>query len=198
MMNKVLLIDFDDSFTYNLVGLLESLNIKVIVKHWTQVSHKLIDEYDNFILGPGPGHPNDYALLNPLMPLLVEKKVIGICLGHQILGIFLGLKLRRLESPLHGKSLPLSELGKEIVGNKIYAQFYNSWSLTSDIGSRVSGDAIYSYMDMIYYFQHFNWQGVQFHPESVGTTCPRPIMEWLIKNMYNVNYEKLPSHLWDL
>lgn len=196
MIRRILLIDFDDSFTFNLKGLLESFDLEVNIIHWSKLDENMIQDHEYFVLGPGPGHVQDYALFFDLLSLLTDKSVLGVCLGHQLLGSFLGIQLKQLSKPIHGKSLNLPELALAFSRESFSAQFYNSWYLDG----KASGGGLGNFCldEMLYYFQHLNWQGVQFHPESVGTTCPRQVMEWLLKRMYNKSYELLPSHIWDL
>lgn len=175
-MKKVTLIDFDDSFTYNLVGLFDELGYEVNCVHWKIFASKPDVHYFKeslIVLGPGPGHPNEYSGLFEHISSFTNKnnKVLGICLGHQILMQLLGGDLVPLEKPLHGTALSLPELQEFLDLPDLKAQFYNSWqvpqaSVAKNVES-VDRDG------MVIYFRYKNFSGVQFHPESVGTTCPQ-------------------------
>ena len=171
---KAILIDFDDSFTFNLVQFFEKLEIKISVFHWSKVSEINLSKYKLVIIGPGPGKPNDYKnIFKFLKPLITFEgiKVIGVCLGHQILLSLFGEEISRLKHPIHGQS-------KEIVLNSYFSnlfevrtiktQFYNS--LYFDYFKiRFQKGEFQNYKKMVVIFKYKNVFSMQFHPESIGT-----------------------------
>ena len=108
-MKDVLIIDFYDSFTHNIACVLNELEIDSDVVAFD----KLTDDHKNYkayILGPGPGHPNDYQSLNTFISdILIDKSkfLMGICLGHQLILSLFGAEIKKLETPLHGESIIL-------------------------------------------------------------------------------------------
>jgi anthranilate/para-aminobenzoate synthase component II len=185
-MKKVLLIDFDDSFTHNLKGLFFNGGNQVECLHWKSYLKQNIEQlkqtYDLFIFGPGPGHPNEYDEVLKSLPSLEDKKVLGVCLGHQILLTYLKGELFQLEEPLHGQSLELNRVGDYLSINGFKAQFYNSWAVNSSTlaFSHDSDTHVIDNGKMTVLFKKNNWLGTQFHPESVGTTCPERVVEQLL------------------
>lgn len=101
---KILVFDNYDSFTYNLVHLVEKiLHQKVDVYRNDQVPLEKVKEYDKIILSPGPGIPEEAGLLLPLIKEYApSKSILGVCLGHQAIGEAFGGKLVNLTSVYHG------------------------------------------------------------------------------------------------
>ena len=104
---KVFIVDNYDSFTYNLVHIIEDiLNQDVVVKRNDCFDLDEIEEYSHVVLSPGPGLPNEAGL----MPELVRrygpsKKILGVCLGQQCIGEVYGAKLENLSKVVHGKGV---------------------------------------------------------------------------------------------
>lgn len=181
MMKSVLILDFNDSFTHNLESLFYDLKYEVSCLHWSKAEATVLADADLIVLGPGPGHPHEYKKIWELLPELKEKPIFGVCLGFQILLNFLGGELIQLKMPLHGQSIGLPKLGQAFGFSDFKAQFYNSWSVCS---KNLPKDCqVISEHDMTVYFCWENWLGVQFHPESVGTTCPSSIVEGVLKRL---------------
>jgi anthranilate/para-aminobenzoate synthase component II len=161
MLDKIIIIDFEDSFTYNIANILFRYEKKIIV-----VSHKLFfsklskellssDRRHAVILGPGPGHPDQYKdYYQDIKNILLAANIytMGICLGHQILGTILGHQVKHLSDPVHGQAIEC-----EFDGRKILVQKYNS------LGVFVNKEL----KDIIRYP---NGVSYQFHPESIGTS----------------------------
>src|ERR1700745_579319 len=101
---KILVFDNYDSFTYNLVHLVEKiLHYKVEVYRNDQIPLEKVKEYDKIILSPGPGIPVEAGLLLPLIKEYASSKtILGVCLGHQAIGEAFGGKLVNLETVYHG------------------------------------------------------------------------------------------------
>src|SRR5258705_12996336 len=106
---KILVFDNYDSFTYNLVHLVEKiLHQKVEVYRNDQIPLEKVKEYDRIILSPGPGIPEEAGLLLPLIKEYASSKsILGVCLGHQAIGEAFGGKLVNLSEVYHGVATPI-------------------------------------------------------------------------------------------
>ncbi len=204
---KILVFDNYDSFTYNLVHLVEKiLHQKVDVYRNDQIPLEKVDEYDKIILSPGPGVPEEAGLLLPLIKEYASSKsILGVCLGHQAIGEAFGGKLVNLSTVFHGVATPIRVMKDErpIVKkdslrksrpelvedpNDLYADLpdelevgrYHSW-IVSDEGFpedlQVTARDENNYI-MGLRHKNFDVQGVQFHPESVLT----PMGEQILRN----------------
>src|SRR5882757_846954 len=101
---KILVFDNYDSFTYNLVHLVEKiLHLKVEVFRNDEIALEKVKEYDKIILSPGPGLPEEAGLLLPLIKEYASSKsILGVCLGHQAIGQAFGGTLVNLTTVYHG------------------------------------------------------------------------------------------------
>ena len=106
---KILVFDNYDSFTYNLVHLVEKiLHEKVDVYRNDQIPLEKVQEYDKIILSPGPGIPEEAGMLLPLIKeYAASKSILGVCLGHQAIGEAFGGKLVNLTTVFHGVATPI-------------------------------------------------------------------------------------------
>src|SRR6186997_1761757 len=106
---KILVFDNYDSFTYNLVHLVEKItHIKVDVFRNDQVAMEKVNDYDKIILSPGPGIPVEAGLLLPLIKqYAASKSILGVCLGHQAIAEAFGGTLTNLTSVYHGVATPI-------------------------------------------------------------------------------------------
>src|ERR1700755_2420887 len=109
---KILVFDNYDSFTYNLVQLVEKiLHQKVDVHRNDQIPLEKVQEYDKIILSPGPGIPSEAGLLLPLIKeYAASKSILGVCLGHQAIGEAFGGTLVNLSTVYHGVATPVTVL----------------------------------------------------------------------------------------
>ncbi|MFT3750999.1 MAG: aminodeoxychorismate/anthranilate synthase component II [Agriterribacter sp.] len=190
---KILVFDNYDSFTYNLVHLVEKiLHQKVDVYRNDQISLEKVGEYDKIILSPGPGIPAEAGLLLPLIKEYATKKsILGVCLGHQAIGEAFGGKLVNLSTVYHGVALPVhittdnggkrSELFSGL-NNTIDVGRYHSWVVADEGFPEELEVTARDENNFIMALQHkkYDVQGVQFHPESVLTPDGEVIMRnWL-------------------
>src|SRR6201999_3947686 len=106
---KILVFDNYDSFTYNLVHLVEKiLHQKVDVFRNDKIALENVKDYDKIILSPGPGIPVEAGLLLPLIKeYAATKSILGVCLGHQAIGEAFGGALVNLSSVYHGVATPV-------------------------------------------------------------------------------------------
>lgn len=192
---NILVFDNYDSFTYNLVHLVEKItHIKVDVYRNDQITLEKVKEYDKIILSPGPGIPEEAGLLLPLIKeYAATKSILGVCLGHQAIGEAFGGKLVNLETVYHGvateievgaqKSEVRSFLFNELP-DKITVGRYHSWIVSEENFPEELEVTARDENGYIMALQHktFDVQGVQFHPESVLTPDGEKILRnWLKK-----------------
>ncbi len=190
MQKKVLVIDNYDSFTYNLVHLVNELGRDVEV--WRNDKFELadVDQYDQIILSPGPGIPEEAGLLlDVIRTYAATKSIFGVCLGQQAIAEAFGGNLLNLGRPMHGIATPIDVLDKEEVlfndcPTVINVGRYHSWVVSAaglpDCFTVTATD----HTDQIMALRHnkYDVRGVQFHPESVLTEHGKQMMKnWLEK-----------------
>ena len=112
---RILVFDNYDSFTYNLVHLVEKiLHEKVEVYRNDQIPLEKVKEFDRIILSPGPGIPKEAGLLLPLIKEYAPtKSILGVCLGHQAIGEAFGGKLVNLSTVYHGVATPVRVIDRQ-------------------------------------------------------------------------------------
>ena len=187
---KILVFDNYDSFTYNLVHLVEKIiNTKITVVRNDEIDMKDIKKYDKIILSPGPGIPADAGLLLPLIAAYAStKSILGVCLGHQAIGQAFGATLTNLEHVYHGVATPLTILDKQCrlfkgVYSPVNVGRYHSWIVDHKNFPEDLEITAVDQNNYIMAMQHrqFDIQAVQFHPESVLTPCGEAILRnWLM------------------
>ena len=104
---KIILIDNYDSFTFNLYHCLSSLKIKVVVRRNDEITDKQIikDKYDRIVISPGPGNPDQSGNCIKIVKSLYKKiPILGVCLGHQIIGQVFGSNIIQAKKLMHGKT----------------------------------------------------------------------------------------------
>ena len=115
---KILLIDNYDSFTFNLYHYLSSLNTKVDVFRNDEITEKEIvkKKYDRIVISPGPGNPNQSGNCLRIVKKLHNKiPILGVCLGHQIIGQVFGSKIIQAKKLMHGKTSQIKSFKKGIL-----------------------------------------------------------------------------------
>src|SRR6476661_1214729 len=112
---KILVFDNYDSFTYNLVHLVEKIiGEKVDVCRNDQIPLEKVKDYDKIILSPGPGIPTEAGMLLPLIKEYASSKsILGVCLGHQAIGEAFGGELVNLSKVYHGVATPVKLVNRE-------------------------------------------------------------------------------------
>ena len=112
---KILVFDNYDSFTYNLVHLIEHiLHEQVDVHRNDKIPLEKVNEYDKIVLSPGPGIPEEAGLLLPLIKEYASSKsILGVCLGHQAIGQAFGGKLTNLSTVFHGVATRVRVVNRE-------------------------------------------------------------------------------------
>jgi anthranilate synthase component 2 len=190
---KILVFDNYDSFTYNLVHLVEKItHIKVDVYRNDQIAMEKVKDYDKIILSPGPGIPEEAGLLLPLIKeYAATKSILGVCLGHQAIGEAFGGTLTNLSTVYHGVATEIGvgslESGARSplfsgLPDKIEVGRYHSWIVSEENFPEELEVTARDENNYIMALQHkkFDVQGVQFHPESVLTPMGEDILRnWL-------------------
>jgi anthranilate synthase component 2 len=188
---NILVFDNYDSFTYNLVHLVEKIiNGKVTVFRNDEIPLEKVKDFDKIILSPGPGIPEEAGLLLPLIKeYAATKSIFGVCLGQQAIGQAFGASLTNLKEVYHGVATKINIISEEgRLFNDLPRQLevgrYHSWVVDE---STLPEELIITAKDehgYIMALQHkkYDVSGVQFHPESVLTPEGEKIMRnWLGK-----------------
>tara|TARA_B100000401_G_scaffold40083_1_gene23623 strand:- start:14 stop:586 length:573 start_codon:yes stop_codon:yes gene_type:complete len=189
---KILLIDNYDSFTFNLYHYISSLNIKVDVVRNDKITSKEIinNRYQKIVISPGPGNPNQSGNCIKIVKSLYKKiPILGVCLGHQIIGQVFGSKIIQAKKLMHGKTSKI--ISKRIgvlknLPNKFEATRYHSLIIDKKTISKNLEITAETEDGSIMAIQHkkYNIHGVQFHPESIKT----PMGIRILRNF--INYKK--------
>lgn len=190
---KILIFDNYDSFTYNLVHVVEKIiHAKTDVFRNDKISLEKINEYDKIILSPGPGLPSESGLLLPLIKEYASSKsILGVCLGQQAIAEAFGGKLINLKEVYHGISTkikvreervkPENDIFKDLP-NELEVGRYHSWIVADEnfpADLEITAKDENGYI-MALRHKTFDLQGVQFHPESVLTPDGEKMMRnWL-------------------
>ncbi len=172
---KVLLIDFYDSFTYNIFHYLEGLGVDVTVVEDKTINLDEIEQFDSIILSPGPGIPKDTNSMFAVIERYSKtKKILGVCLGMQGIAEYFGAKLYNQNSVKHG----VSEKMNIIRPNRLFKNFkneisvglYHSWAVDLKENDVLIPIA-FSENSILMAYEHCSLPvfGVQFHPESILT-----------------------------
>jgi anthranilate synthase component 2 len=191
---NILIFDNYDSFTYNLVHLVEKItNEKVDVYRNDKIALEDIKQYDKIILSPGPGLPSEAGLLLPLIKEYAStKSILGVCLGHQAIGEVFGGKLTNLSSVFHGVATPVTTVKgqRSAVNSNLFNGLpetfpvgrYHSWIVDKEDFPdelEITAEDENGFV-MALRHKQYDVQGVQFHPESVLTPDGEKIMRnWL-------------------
>ena len=186
---KILVFDNYDSFTYNLVHLLNKIvTDKVDVFRNDQISLEKVKEYDKIVLSPGPGIPKEAGLLLPLIrEYAASKSILGVCLGHQAIGEAFGGRLINLTTVYHGVSTSCKLQGSRLfkdLPEEISVGRYHSWILSDQdfpVDLEITARDENNYI-MALQHKTYDVQGVQFHPESVLTPDGETIIRNWLKN----------------
>ena len=188
-MKKIILIDNYDSFTFNLYHYLSSLKVSVDVIRNDEItsSEILKKRYSKIVISPGPGNPNQSGNCLKIVKTLYKKMpILGVCLGHQIIGQVFGSKIIQAKKLMHGKTSKifskkigiLKNLPKTFDATRYHSLIIDKKTLSKDLEITAETDD-----GVIMAIQHkqFNIHGVQFHPESIKTKMGMKILKNFIK-----------------
>ena len=186
MNREILMIDNYDSFTYNLVHYLEDLNCKVVVKRNDAFSLDEIAHFNEIVLSPGPGIPDEAGLLKTVIKTYApRKRIFGVCLGLQAIAEVFGGKLINLNQVYHGvaTTVKITEADYLFKGlpSEIQVGRYHSWVVDKNLPKDLiatSWDENGQVMSLKH--QTFDVCAVQYHPESILTPYGKQILKnWL-------------------
>ena len=175
-MQKIIVIDNYDSFTYNLVHYLEDLGCDVTVKRNDKLTLKDIEPFDKIVLSPGPGIPDEAGLLKEIIATYASSKsILGVCLGQQAIGEVFGGTIINLDDVYHGVATRVNiivddESLFEGLDKNIEVGRYHSWVVDSKLPEALEATSVDD-NGQIMSLRHkiYDVKGVQFHPESVLT-----------------------------
>jgi anthranilate synthase/aminodeoxychorismate synthase-like glutamine amidotransferase len=176
-MNKILIIDNYDSFTYNLVQYFGELGCEVIVKRNDEITVSEIEALspERICISPGPGRPEDAGISSHIVRALGSKTpILGVCLGHQCIGAVFGGEVVPASRLMHGKTSPVRHHN-----GGVFAELPNPFDATRYHSLIVRRETLPACLEItaetaegeIMGLQHrkFPIHGVQFHPESILT-----------------------------
>ena len=174
---KILLIDNYDSFTFNLFHYLSALKADVEVYRNDKITEKEIikNKYNRIVISPGPGNPNQSGNCLKIVKKLYKKiPILGVCLGHQIIGQVFGSKIIQAKKLMHGKTSKinsnrigiLKSLPKIFEATRYHSLIIDKKTLPNnlEITAQTKDGIIMGIMH-----KKYNIHGVQFHPESIKT-----------------------------
>ena len=188
-MKKIILIDNYDSFTFNLYHYLSSLKVHVDVIRNDKITSKEIlkRRYNKIVISPGPGNPDQSGNCLKIVKSLYKRiPILGVCLGHQIIGQVFGSKIIQARKLMHGKTSKittkkngiLKNLPKTFEATRYHSLIIDKNSLSSDLEITAETKD-----GLIMAVQHkkYNVHGVQFHPESIKTKLGMKILKNFIR-----------------
>jgi anthranilate synthase component 2 len=187
-MKKLLIIDNYDSFTYNLVHLVEKVSdTPYDVFRNDKITIEEVKAYDKILLSPGPGLPKDAGIMPELLnKYSATKSILGVCLGMQAIGENFNSKLKNLDTVFHGLATPINVIQDDLIFEGCPKQFnvgrYHSWVVDRN---GLGQDVLVTAADpenniMAIKHRTFDVRGVQFHPESILSEYGETILNnWL-------------------
>ena len=185
---KILVIDNYDSFTYNLVQLLGKYKSNLVIKRNDEITLSEIEELSpgKILISPGPGKPEDSKVsLSAIKRFGKKIPILGVCLGHQAMGIAFGGKVIKAPVLMHGKTSEIIHDGKTIFKNipqnftatRYHSLIVDRESLPSEFEISAETES-----GIIMGMRHKKYplEGIQFHPESIMTEEGKNIIKnWL-------------------
>ena len=190
---KIILIDNYDSFTFNLYHYLSTYcNVDVIRNDKIDSTDIIKKKYNKIVISPGPGNPNQSGNCLKIVKKLYKKiPILGVCLGHQIIGQVFGSKIIQAKKLMHGKTSKiksknigiLKNVPKKFVATRYHSLIIDKKTLSNDLEITAETED-----GIIMGIQHkkYNIHGVQFHPESIKT----PLGIKILKNFINYKFNE--------
>jgi len=187
---KILLIDNYDSFTYNLFHYISKIkkNVEVIRNDKIDSKTVLKKRYDKIVISPGPGNPNQAGNCLKIVKEVYKKiPILGVCLGHQIIGQVFGGKIINAKNLMHGKTSEIKHNKKGLfknIHNNFEATRYHSLVVDRNtlpksllITAETKNKTIMGLMH-----KEYDIHGFQFHPESISTKVGMKLIKNFISN----------------
>ena len=186
----VLLVDFYDSFTYNIQHYLVNIGCEVDVIREDQLDVSSVYDYDCVVLSPGPGLPSEKKNMFSIISLCRNSlPILGICLGMQAISEVLGGVLVNQNEVMHGRKVQVDVLKKGVLfkdlPDKINVGLYHSWKvegLEEQFITAKSATGVIMAIESI----DENLFGVQFHPESILTEHGELVLANFIQFVKNI------------
>ena len=184
---RILVVDNYDSFTYNLVQLLlvAGAEVEVLRNDAEPAAAMLARRPDGILLSPGPGRPEEAGVMMDLLGARAAVPVMGVCLGHQAMGLACGATVGRAVHLMHGKTSNVRHRGEGIFAglpDPFEATRYHSLEVKSGTLPPELEPTAWADDGTLMAMRHreLPWYGVQFHPESVMTVAgPRLVENFL-------------------
>ena len=188
-MTRILVIDNYDSFVYNLAQYLAQLGAEVVVRRNDEVTVEEITGFDGVLISPGPGAPESAGVSMAVVRAAADTElpVLGVCLGHQAIGVAFGAVVDRAPELLHGKTSDVLHTGDGVLAGlptPFTATRYHSLTVLEDTLPDVLEVTARSASGVVMAVRHRSLpiEGVQFHPESVLTQGGhRLLANWLVR-----------------
>tara|TARA_Y100000590_G_C15510054_1_gene935064 strand:- start:320 stop:889 length:570 start_codon:yes stop_codon:yes gene_type:complete len=187
----ILIIDNYDSFTYNLFQYTSEFcsNIEIKKNNTVNMDYIKKSNLSHIIISPGPGNPQNSGICTEVIKFFYKKiPILGVCLGHQIIGEAFGATIKQHHSIMHGKVDTVIQNYQSVLFKNVPQSFkatrYHSLIVDGDTLSssfRVTS-SLKDGTIMSIEHKHYTLYGVQFHPESIETTYGKEI----IKNFINI------------
>ncbi|MDQ0352086.1 anthranilate synthase/aminodeoxychorismate synthase-like glutamine amidotransferase [Alkalibacillus filiformis] len=200
----ILLIDHYDSFTYNLYQYIEELGFSVEVRRHDEINISEIKEMNvhAIVLSPGPGKPIHYEQsMNIVKELHTQIPILGICLGHQIIGATFGAQVKKASIIMHGKQSLILHKGQglfEYLSQPLQVMRYHSLVIDEQtLPPYFKRKAISMDDDELMAIEHqtFPVFGIQFHPESIGTNEGKQILKQFLSKTRKENDHESTSKI---
>lgn len=187
---KILVFDNYDSFTYNLVQMIEQIvDDKVEVFRNDQITLEDVDQYDKIVLSPGPGIPEEAGILLDLIKRYAPtKSIFGVCLGQQAIAEAFGGSLINLTEIFHGVATEAQQVKEHHLFTDLPETFevgrYHSWAVNPEDFPEELEITSVDKSGMIMSLKHktYDVHAVQYHPESILTPDGKKILENFLKN----------------
>ena len=184
----IYIIDHEDSFTYNLAHLLDSIQ-PTIVTNYYDIDYKILDKSSMIVLSPGPGEPKDYPLTTKIYNRYKgKKKILGICLGFQQIIFSEGGKIVQQNHILHGYQSRIKVISKNSIFNKnfeFYGGRYHSLKIAEPFNSptlQITMRCCKTNVAMAVEDDINQIYGFQFHPDSFLTPNGKYLIKKIISN----------------
>lgn len=182
---KILVLDNYDSFTYNLVQMIEQIvNEKIDVFRNNKISLEEVEKYDKIILSPGPGIPEEAGILLELIKKYAPtKSIFGVCLGQQAIAEAFGGTLFNLSEIYHGVATESTQINEHKLFKNLPETLevgrYHSWAVNPENFPDELEITSVDKNGMIMSLKHKNYDvhAVQYHPESILTPKGKQILE---------------------
>ena len=186
---KILVVNNFDSFVFNLVDYLKRLSADCTVLNNGQIDLTQIEKYDGVLISPGPGTPEGAGASIEVVKKCAElrKPLLGVCLGHQAIGVAFGGIVERAPELLHGKTSEVTHNNAGVLQNiasPFTATRYHSLIIKSNSLPQELEVTAKSESGIIMAIKHRTLpiEGVQFHPEAILTEHGYQIMgNWLLQ-----------------